>query len=163
QAFRAPAVIENACADPESACPLPFALGDDPPLKPVKASTFEAGFRYAGGGDSISGSAYYTDVKDDIFLTPFQQTNQPAGSTIDGYFVNLAKTRRTGVEVAASYRFTAGHSLYANYAYTRATFQSQADIFTIRSVNDPSVVNPFPVENQVEPGDRFPLVPGHEI
>ena len=42
QAFRAPAVIENACADPEAPCPLPFALGDDPPLEPVKASTVEA-------------------------------------------------------------------------------------------------------------------------
>ena len=47
QAFRAPAVIENACADPEAPCPLPFALGDDPPLEPVKASTLEGGFRYA--------------------------------------------------------------------------------------------------------------------
>ena len=163
QAFRAPAVIENACADPASACPLPFALGDDPPLDPVKASTFEVGFRYAAERYSFSGSAYYTDVKNDIFLTPFQQANEPAGSTIDGYFVNLGKTRRAGVEMAAAYRFPAGHSLYANYAFTRATFQSQADIFTIRSVDDPSVPNPFPAENQVEPGDRFPLVPDHQI
>jgi iron complex outermembrane receptor protein len=163
QAFRAPAVIENACADPSSACPLPFALGDDPPLEPVKASTFEAGFRYGGDRYSVSGSAYYTDVKNDIFLTPFQQANEPAGSTIDGYFVNLAKTRRAGVELSAAYRFPAGHSIYANYAYTRATFESPADIFTIRSVDDPSVVNPFPAGNQVVPGDRFPLVPNHEI
>jgi iron complex outermembrane receptor protein len=163
QAFRAPAVIENACADPQSACPLPFALGDDPPLDPVKASTFEAGFRYAGDRYSFSGSAYYTDVKNDIFLTPFQQADEPAGSTIDGYFVNLGKTRRAGAEIAAAYRFPAGHSLYANYAYTRATFESPADIFTVRSVDDPGVANPFPAENQVAPGDRIPLVPSHEI
>ena len=55
QSFRAPAVIENACADPESACPLPFALGDDPPLEPVKASTVEAGFQYAADRYSLSG------------------------------------------------------------------------------------------------------------
>ena len=163
QAFRAPAVIENACADPTSACPLPFALGDDPPLAPVKASTLEAGFRYAGDRYSLSGSAYYTNVKNDIFLTPFQAANEPAGSTIDGYFVNLDKTRRAGVELAAAYRFPAGHSVYANYAFTRATFQSQADIFAIRSVNDPSVVNPFPAENAVGAGDRFPLVPDHQV
>src|SRR5207244_1780317 len=32
QSFRAPAVLELACADETAACPLPFALGDDPPL-----------------------------------------------------------------------------------------------------------------------------------
>jgi iron complex outermembrane recepter protein len=163
QAFRAPAVIENACADPETPCPLPFALGDDPPLEPVKASTFEAGFGYAGERFSLSGSAYYTDVRDDIFLTPFQEEGAPAGSTIDGYFVNLDKTRRSGVELAAAYHLPAGHSFYANYAYTRATFQSDADLFSIRSADDPGVTNPFATENQVVPGNRFPLVPDHQI
>lgn len=163
QSFRAPAVIENACADPASACPLPFALGDDPPLEPVKASTLETGFQYAADRYSLSGSVYYTDVKNDIFLTPFQEADQPAGSTIDGYFVNLGKTRRAGVELAAAWRFPAGHSLYANYAFTRATFQSAADIFSIRSVDDPSVANPFPTINETSPGDRLPLVPEHQI
>jgi outer membrane receptor protein involved in Fe transport len=163
QAFRAPAVIENACADPATPCPLPFALGDDPPLEAVKASTFEAGFRYAGERYSLSGSAYYTDVRDDIFLTPFQEVNAPAGGTIDGYFVNLDKTRRSGVELAAAYRLPAGHSFYANYAYTRATFQSDADLFSIRSTDDPKVSNPFPTANEVVPGNRFPLVPDHQI
>src|SRR5439155_1224325 len=32
--FRAPALVELACADPQAACPLPFALGPDPALKP---------------------------------------------------------------------------------------------------------------------------------
>jgi outer membrane receptor protein involved in Fe transport len=36
--FRAPAILELGCADPSDACPLPFALGDDPPLKPVTAT-----------------------------------------------------------------------------------------------------------------------------
>jgi outer membrane receptor protein involved in Fe transport len=169
QAFRAPAVIENACADPETACPLPFALGDDPPLDPVKASTVEGGFRYATDHYSLSGSAYYTSVKNDIFLTPFGDEDAPVGSTIDGFFVNLDKTRRVGVEVAAAYRFPAGHSIYANYAYTRATFQSDADVFTIRSasgVNEETgdtITNPFPTDNAVVPGSRFPLVPDHQV
>lgn len=163
QAFRAPAVIENACADPETPCPLPFALGDDPPLEPVKASTLEGGFRYASDHYSFSGSAYYTSVKHDIFLTPFAEENAPAGSTIDGFFMNLNKTRRVGIELAASYKFPAGHSAYVNYAYTRATFQSDADIFSIRSADDSEVVNPFPTENEVVPGNRFPLVPDHQV
>ena len=169
QAFRAPAVIENACADPETPCPLPFALGDDPPLDPVKASTVEGGFRYAGDGYSLQGSAYYTSVKNDIFLTPFGDEDAPAGSTVDGFFVNLDKTRRVGVELSAAYRFPRGHSVYANYAYTRATFQSDADVFTIRSAGGvdaetgDEVTNPFPTDNEVSPGKRFPLVPDHQI
>ena len=166
QAFRAPAVIENACADPEAPCPLPFALGDDPPLEPVKASTAEAGVRYAGARIRLSGSAYYTSVKNDIFLTPFGDADEPEGSTIDGFFVNLDKTRRVGFEAATAYTFPRGHSLYLNYAYTRATFQSDAEVFSIRSteaVDGEPVINPFPTGNEVTPGSRFPLVPDHQI
>jgi iron complex outermembrane recepter protein len=166
QAFRAPAVIENACADPEAPCPLPFALGDDPPLQPVKASTVEAGVRYGHAGFSGSASAYYTGVRNDIFLTPFGNEDEPAGSTIDGFFVNLDKTRRLGLEAAAAYSFPRGHSVYLNYSFTRATFQSAAAIFSIRSTEDADgepVINPFPTSNEVVPGDRFPLVPEHQI
>ncbi|HET7468235.1 MAG TPA: TonB-dependent receptor [Gemmatimonadales bacterium] len=166
QAFRAPAVIENACADPEAPCPLPFALGDDPPLQPVKASTAEAGVRYTRDRFSGSGSVYYTSVKNDIFLSPFGNENAPAGSTIDGFFVNLDQTRRVGLEASGAYTFPQGHSVYLNYSYTSATFQSNAQIFTIRStedVNGEPVINPFPTENAVTAGDRFPLVPDHQI
>jgi outer membrane receptor protein involved in Fe transport len=166
QAFRAPAVIENACADPAAPCPLPFALGDDPPLEPVKASTVEGGVRYASRGVSLSGSAYYTSVKNDIFLSPFGDENEPEGSTIDGFFVNLDKTRRVGLEVQGAYTFPRGHSVYLNYAFTRATFQSDAEIFSIRSVDEADgtpVINNFPTGNDVTPGDRFPLVPDHQI
>jgi len=166
QAFRAPAVIENACADPEAPCPLPFALGDDPPLDPVKASTIEAGFRMTRDRVSVSGSAYHTGVRNDIFLSPFGDQNEPAGSSIDGFFVNLDKTRRVGLEASGAYAFPQGHSVYLNYSYTKATFQSDAQIFTIRSTEDAGgepVINPFPTENDVTPGDRFPLVPAHQI
>ncbi len=166
QAFRAPAVIENACADPAAPCPLPFALGDDPPLEPVKASTIEAGFRLARDRVSVSGSAYYTSVKNDIFLTPFGDEDEPQGSTIDGFFLNLDKTRRVGVEAGAAYTLPAGHSVYLNYALTRATFQSDADVFTIRSTEAAGgepVINPFPTDNAVTPGSRFPLVPDHQV
>jgi iron complex outermembrane recepter protein len=165
QAFRAPAVIENACADPERPCPLPFALGDDPPLEPVKASTLEGGFRYARDRVSLSGSVYYTSVKNDVFLTPFGE-DAPTGSTIDGFFVNLDKTRRVGLEAGTAYTFPAGHSLYLNYSYTRATFQTDAEVFSIREadeVDGEPVINPFPTGNDVTPGNRFPLVPDHQI
>jgi iron complex outermembrane recepter protein len=161
KSFRSPAVIENACADPQSPCPLPFALGDDPPLDPVKATTLEAGFRYATSNLVLEGSVYHMNVRNDIFLTPFGK-EEPEGGTIDGFFINLDKTRRVGVELGGAYRFPAGHSAYLNYAFTRATFQSRAEIFSIRSLEEP-VINPFPTENEVVAGNRLPLVPDHLI
>jgi outer membrane receptor protein involved in Fe transport len=165
KSFRSPAVIENACADPEAPCPLPFALGDDPPLEPVKATTLEAGFRYATGNLALDGSVYHMNVRNDIFLTPFGE-EEPEGGTIDGFFINIDKTRRVGVELGAAYRFDRGHSAYLNYAFTRATFQSPAEIFSIRSLEeaeDGELINPFPTDNEVVAGDRFPLVPEHLI
>ena len=53
-------------------------------------------------------------------------------------------------------------SLYANYAYTRATFRSEADIFSIRA-DDNFAGAPLSGENAVEIGDRLPLVPEHQI
>jgi outer membrane receptor protein involved in Fe transport len=156
-AFRAPSVIEVACADPEEPCPLPFALGDDPPINAVVASTFEVGARLVRGAWSLSGSAYRTNVTDDIFLFPYEEENEPEGSTIDGYFGNLERTRREGVELSGNYFFGPGHSVYANYAWTRATFQSEAEIFSIREDED------LGIENEVSPGDKFPLVPEHQV
>jgi len=154
--FRAPAVIELACADPEEPCPLPFALGDDPPLDPVTATTVELGTRYLGNSFALDGAVYRTWVKDDIFLFPFEEEGEPEGSTIDGFFANLGDTRREGVEVGGRYFFQQGHSLYANYAYTRATFQVDGvEIFSIRGEGGE--------ENVVESGDRFPLTPDHRI
>src|SRR5213593_4469421 len=48
--FRAPAIVELACADPQAACPLPFALGPDPALKPVVATTYELGWHVRAPG-----------------------------------------------------------------------------------------------------------------
>ncbi len=163
KSFRSPAVIENACADPEAPCPLPFALGDDPPLDPVKATTIEAGFNYAIESLVLQGSVYHMEVRNDIFLTPFGE-EEPEGGAIDGFFINLDKTRRVGVELGVAYRFDGGHSAYLNYGYTRATFESPAEIFSIRSLEDEGedeVINPFPTGNEVIAGDHFPLVPDH--
>jgi outer membrane receptor protein involved in Fe transport len=153
QNFRAPALIELACADPERPCVLPFALGDDPPLDPIIATTYEVGGTWAGGPALVTASAYRSDVKNDVFLFPNE--NEVTGSTIEGFFDNLDKTRREGVEVGVHVGFGRGHAAYANYAWTRATFQSIAEIFSIREEAGG--------ENEVEPGDRLPLVPDHQV
>ena len=156
QSFRPPAVIELACADPEEPCPLPFALGDDPPLDPVVATTYEAGSRWMVGPVGLSASAYRTEVRNDIFLFPYEEEGEPEGSTIDGYFANIEATRRVGVEFGSRLELPGDHRLYLNYAFTRATFQTDdIEIFSIREADNR--------ENEVEKGDRLPLIPDHTL
>jgi len=151
--YRAPAVIELACADEAEPCPLPFALGDDPPIEAVKAVTYEIGGRLTTGSMLWTAAVYRTNVRDDIIL--LASDSAAPGSTIEGYFDNLDKTRRVGVELSAQYFLTGGHTLYANYGYTKATYQSEAEIFSIRE--------DFGGENEVVPGDELPLVPNHQV
>jgi outer membrane receptor protein involved in Fe transport len=156
QSFRAPAVIELACANPENPCPLPFALGDDPPLDPVVATTFEAGLDWRRGPLAAGVSAFRTDVRDEILLFPYEDESEPQGSTIDGFFANVDRTRRAGVELDGRVALRGGHSLFLNYAYTRATFEVEGvELFSIRSEAGG--------ENVIEPGDRLPLVPAHTL
>jgi outer membrane receptor protein involved in Fe transport len=156
QSFRAPAVLELACADETAACPLPFALGDDPPLDPVVGTTYEMGARWAVGRILLDGALYRTDVRDDISFISSDS------AVYAGYFANIGATRREGVELSAQTQWTAGHSVYANYAYTRASFRTAADIFSLRS-DSAYVTSPYFGDNAVESGDRLPLVPEHQV
>ncbi len=152
QSFRAPAIIELACADPNEPCPLPFALGDDPPLDPVVATTFEAGGRWVTNAVELTASVYRTSVRNDVFLFPYNDASAPAGSTIDGFFANIARTRREGIELGSRFRL-GSLNLHANHAWTSATFQvGGIDIFSIREE--------MGGDNEIAKGDRLPLVPG---
>jgi outer membrane receptor protein involved in Fe transport len=156
QSFRPPAVIELACADPLEPCPLPFALGDDPPLDPVIATTYEAGARWSTGPATVGVSAYRTAVRDEIFLLPYEEEGEPEGSTLDGYFANVAATRRAGVELSSRVRLPGGHRFHLSYAHTRATFRTgDVELFSIREAAGG--------ENEVEAGDHLPLVPDHAV
>jgi len=155
QSFRAPAVLELACADETAACPLPFALGDDPPLDPVVATTLEVGGQVVRGQAILNASVYRTNVRDDISFI------QSETAVFEGFFDNIGTTRREGVELALQVIPSEQLSLYANYAYTRATFRTDADIFSIRADNR-FIGAPLSGDNNVEPGDRLPLVPDHQ-
>ncbi len=156
QSFRAPAILELGCADPQASCPLPFALGDDPALRPVRATTYETGARWLYHGLRLDGSVYLSDVRDEIFFV-----SSPT-SIVSGYFVNLDRTRRAGAELSAQGMLGEQLSWYANYSYTRATFESPVTIFSARS--DSSFAgSPLFGDNQVHPGDRLPLVPDHQL
>src|SRR5216110_1211951 len=147
--FRAPAVVELGCADPQAACPLPFALGPDPALRPVVATTYELGWRARApsgrGGVDASADVYRTDVRDDIFFI--------ASTVTGGYFQNIGATRRSGVELALQWRGAVGERAYANYGYTRASFETTANLATTRD----------PAGETVTPGDELPMVPGHRV
>jgi iron complex outermembrane recepter protein len=156
QSFRAPAILELACADETAACPLPFALGDDPPLDPVVGTTFEVGGQVVRGLAILNGSVYRTNVRDDIFFI------QSENAVFEGFFNNIGNTRREGVELGIQLVPSERLSLYANYAFTRATFQSAAEIFSIRT-DSAFAASPLAGPNSVAPGDRLPLVPDHQV
>src|SRR3989449_4165151 len=145
--FRAPAVVEIGCADSLAACPLPFALGPDPALRPVVATTYELGWRFRApqGRLDASTNLYRTDVRDDIFFI--------ASSVTGGYFQNIRATRRSGFELALQWLGPAGLRLYANYGYTTATFETTARLATTRDPNGETI----------EPGDALPLVPNPRV
>jgi iron complex outermembrane receptor protein len=155
--FRAPAIVELACADPTASCPLPFALGDDPPLNPVRATTYEVGGKLLHGNMLFDGSLFRTDVRDEIFFI------ESPGSLVSGYFTNLDRTRREGVELSVTSSVLGDRmSWYVNYAYTRATFQSSAQLFSTRSSPE-FEGSPLFGPNSVSPGDRMPLVPSNQV
>ena len=148
--FRAPAVVEIGCSDPAAACPLPFALGPDPALQPVVATTYELGWhaRRAGAGLDASANVYRTDVRDDVFFI--------ASAVTGGYFQNIGATRRTGLELALRWGgggIGPGLRLYTNYGYTVATFETTAQLATTRDSGGETV----------KPGDTLPMVPGHRV
>jgi iron complex outermembrane recepter protein len=155
QSFRAPAILELGCADPEAACPLPFALGDDPPLAPVRATTVEGGMRWARRSMVLSASAYRTAVRDEIFFVAAESAR------LGGYFTNIPHTRRVGAEFAAQSRVGERVQAYGSYAWTLATFESAAEIFSMRS-DDDFTDSPLAGRNDVTPGDRIPMIPAHQ-
>jgi iron complex outermembrane recepter protein len=156
QSFRAPAILELACADETAACPLPFALGDDPPLEPVVGTTFELGGQMVRGPAIINASVYRTNVRDDISFI------QSENAVFEGFFANIGGTRREGVELSLQVIPSERLSLYANYAYTHATFRDPAEIFSIRA-DSGFAGAPLAGSNDVAIGDRLPLVPDHQI
>lgn len=157
--FRAPVLLELACADPEDPCPLPYELGADPPLAPVTTDTWQAGVRWVTGSVSLELVAYWAEVYDDIFSV------QPAGARV-GYFQNLDRTRRQGVELSGVVRPSTALELRSGVALTRATFQTTATLSApfLEAEGDGEVPEPRAVSVRepptVRPGDGFPMVPG---
>jgi iron complex outermembrane receptor protein len=153
---RTPTPLELACSNPDRPCLLPNSLVADPPLKQVTAQNYEVGIRgaipnfYDGGLLTYKIGAFRNDLTNDIL-----QLATP-GNAARGYYVNVAATRREGIEVGAEY--TRGDlSIYGNYALINPTFQFTG---TLSSPN-----NPLSDDGAifVTPGKQLPLIPNHQI
>ena len=142
---RVPSPVELTCADEDDPCRLPNAFLADPPLEQVEARTVEAGAR--GDGDWRWRLGWFRTRNDNDIL--FVSAGALAS---EGYFDNVGKTLRRGVEASVS-REGPRLRWFAHYTHMRATFE---DAFLVPSVNHPQAVNgAIPVQ----PGDRLPLVP----
>jgi iron complex outermembrane recepter protein len=155
--FRAPAILELGCADAEADCPLPFALGDDPPLKPVRTITYEIGSNWASGRITTSASAYLANVRNEIFFVGHED------APLLGYFQNLDRTRRLGADVTVHgpLPMIAG-SWDIGYARTTALFETAAVIFSARS-DTTLPQNELSGTNQIVPGRHLPMVPENQL
>ncbi len=146
---RAPTAVELGCADPENPCKLPNAMAGDPPLRQVVTKTWEAGLRgkVAGKVHWNAGVFRATNGDDILFVA-----DNAAGF---GYFRNVDKTRRQGVELGLDGR-TGDVSWNASYTHLDATFRS-AELLNAEansSADDDGNI-------EVRPGDRMPLIPRH--
>ena len=143
--FRAPAALELACADPDAPCPLPFALGDDPPLRPVIVWNYEAGVDWEPARAlSFTLAGFRAEGRDEILFVSSERAS--------GYFKNIARTRRQGVEVSGMASLRAGLRVTTSYAFIDATYQTAEPL-----------ASAIPDAPAVSPGDRFPLSPAHRF
>ena len=122
----------------------------------MTATTYELGAGWHTSNLDFAASLYRTDVEDEIFFVPSEE------SIVAGFFQNLGATRREGFELEASTNGGSGLDLYANYAFTRATFRDVEAIFSARA-DDEAEGSPLAGENEAEPGDRLPMIPKHQV
>ena len=159
ESSRAPTSTELGCADPNYPCALPNALVSDPQLQQVVARTYEFGFRGNPDGWYRWNAGYFHAINNnDLLFIASPQTGF-------GYFQNFGKTRRQGVEAAATARM---HNLDAGAEYTflQATYQSTQ---VIESDSNSSSTNALGGQAGVTdgglitilPGDTIPQVPQH--
>ena len=133
ESMRAPTPIEVSCADKNNPCNLPTGFNGDPDLKEVVAKTMEAGVRgklkffdnNLNWNTAVYNSYNFNDIQ---FIS---------ASATSGYFQNVGKTRRTGLELNLNTKLDKLF-LAASYGYVDATFRSN---FDVTSAANSSAVN----------------------
>lgn len=151
EGMRAPTSMELGCANPNVPCKLPNAMAGDPPLDEVVSKTFELGARGNLTTDvKWSAAVYRTENHDDI---QFISTNATNGM---GYFDNVGKTRRMGLDAGLSGAI-GSFSWNAGYSYLKATYESDLELTNaLNSTTDGNAI-------QVKKGDRLANLPEHSF
>ena len=108
QGFKTPTISQTLC----DFC---FSFSPYPVLTPERAEGLDLGlaWRAADGSAGLRATAFRLEVENEISF--FFDT-----STFDSYYVNLARTRSTGVELQGDLTLSGGVVLGAAYAYTDA-------------------------------------------
>ena len=155
EGMRAPTSMELGCANPAVPCRLPNSMAGDPPLEKVVAKTFEVGARGKITQDiAWTASAYRTVNHDDIQFISTNTTNNM------GYFDNIGRTRRQGVDLGLSGTFNK-LSWNAGYSFINATYQSSIDLMS--GVNS-SLQTAGGVDYiRVNKGDQLANIPEHAL
>jgi iron complex outermembrane recepter protein len=154
EGFRTPSAIELACADPNAPCTgVPNAFGADPPLNAVVSKTWEIGLR-ANLSERLRWrvAGFSSTLHNDIV---FNQTN-----AVQGYFSNVGKTRRQGVELGLDGKRDR-FEYAASFSWIEATFQSP---FTVANGSNSSCIAANGAGNgcagvMTRPGDTIPGIP----
>jgi vitamin B12 transporter len=108
QGFKTPTISQTLC----DFC---FSFSPYPTLRPERAEGFDLGlaWRSPDGRRGLRATAFRLEVEDEISFV-FDPL------TFDSYYVNLAQTRSTGVELDGDWALGHGLSLRAAYSYTDA-------------------------------------------
>jgi outer membrane receptor protein involved in Fe transport len=129
-------------------------MAGDPPLKQVVAKTFEAGMR-GNLSENIrwSFATYRTENHDDI---QFLNVGNALAANQAGYFDNVGKTRRVGLDSSLSGNIN-DFSWMVGYSFVNATYQNQFDLTNeVNSTSNGDVIT-------VHKGDRLANIPQHQV
>ncbi|NOQ64254.1 MAG: TonB-dependent receptor [Methyloprofundus sp.] len=157
ESSRVPTPMELSCADPDDPCKLPNAFIADPPLDQVVAKTWETGLR-GDFANVLRGNVHWnlgyfnTTNHDDII---FQSAE---GGNSAGYFSNVGKTQRQGVELGLSSAFFERWRMALNYSFVDARFLTP---YVSHSPSHPSANGDGDI--QVKRGDHIPGIPQHSV
>lgn len=153
EGMRAPSPVELTCADAAAPCKLPNIFIADPALRKVVSHTIEGGARgHWGSALDWSAAAYRTDLDDDI-----QFIASGEGAINAGFFQNVGRTRRQGIELSGTAR-AGGLTIGVRYSHIDASFRSA---FVAASPNNSSADATGAIS--IRPGDRLPGVPADSL
>lgn len=155
EGMRAPSPIELSCADPLTPCRLPTDFLADPTLKPVVSKTFEAGVRgLISPNMRWNATVFQTNLNDDIqFISSGNSFNL-------GYFDNVGKTQRQGIELGLGGDFDKLH-ITANYQYLRATYRDSVLFHNENNLSAEAQANDG--NYTAKRGDYLPNIPKHSL